>query len=153
MSATNTAGKPVTEEWCRRMGFVRRRSDLSIAAANGTEYILGEQARFLIVLEFTDKPYLSVEDRHSGESVLLISNPTETDVEVLDEISRRLHREIKQARTNPETGHTVGTNSGHGHVWKRTDGYKARCGGSGFCTQCQSDKAWADTLRQQGTTG
>ena len=34
-----------------------------------------------------------------------------------------------------------GTNTGHGHVWERPDGIKARCGGSGFCAQCSADQA------------
>lgn len=28
----------------------------------------------------------------------------------------------------------IGTNAGHGHVWPRPDGVKARCGGPGLCT-------------------
>lgn len=34
-----------------------------------------------------------------------------------------------------------GTNTGHGHVWERPDGVKARCGGPGMCTQCAFDLA------------
>lgn len=29
---------------------------------------------------------------------------------------------------------------GHGHVYERPDGAKARCGGPGFCQQCSQDK-------------
>lgn len=32
-------------------------------------------------------------------------------------------------------------NSGHGHVWERPDGVKARCGGPGICTKCSQDLA------------
>ena len=32
-------------------------------------------------------------------------------------------------------------NSGHGHVWERPDGVKARCGGPGICTKCSRDLA------------
>lgn len=32
-----------------------------------------------------------------------------------------------------------GTNGGHGHVWARPDGYKARCGGPGLCIPCSLD--------------
>lgn len=154
MSATHAAGKPVTEEWCKRMGFIRRRNDPAVEAQGGSAWLLERNLRFIIEVTFVDDHcYLSVEDSTSGESVLLTTAPTQADVEVLDEIGRRLYHEVKQrTRTNPETGHTVGTNSGHGHVWKRTDGYRARCGGSGFCKQCQSDKAWADNLKQQTTT-
>lgn len=35
----------------------------------------------------------------------------------------------------------IGMNSGHGHVWERPDGVKARCGGPGICTQCSLDLA------------
>lgn len=30
---------------------------------------------------------------------------------------------------------------GHGHVWPRSDGVKARCGGPKICTQCALDLA------------
>ena len=33
-----------------------------------------------------------------------------------------------------------GTNTGHGHVWTRPDGVKARCGGPGMCSVCSADK-------------
>jgi|GEM_PF-3905032 len=32
-------------------------------------------------------------------------------------------------------------NYGHGHVWPRPDGVKARCGGPGICARCANDKA------------
>lgn len=34
-----------------------------------------------------------------------------------------------------------GTNSGHGHVWKRPDGTSAKCGGPAICRECAADKA------------
>lgn len=43
-----------------------------------------------------------------------------------------------------------GTNTGHGHVWRRPDGVRARCGGPGACGQCSRDAArWlADQISQ-----
>lgn len=38
----------------------------------------------------------------------------------------------------------VGTNSGHGHVWKRPDGVVARCGGPAMCDKCRRDKLEMD---------
>lgn len=35
----------------------------------------------------------------------------------------------------------VGTNAGHGHVWKRPDGMVARCGGPGMCKECSREAA------------
>lgn len=32
-------------------------------------------------------------------------------------------------------------NIGHGHVWARPDGVKARCGGPGICSECSRDLA------------
>jgi hypothetical protein len=32
-----------------------------------------------------------------------------------------------------------GTNTGHGHVWARPDGLKARCGGRRLCAACARD--------------
>ena len=34
-----------------------------------------------------------------------------------------------------------GTNTGHGHVWPRPDGVKARCGGPKMCPECARDYA------------
>lgn len=39
----------------------------------------------------------------------------------------------------PRTPGEWGTNSGHGHVWKRPDGSRARCGGPSICSQCALD--------------
>ncbi len=36
-----------------------------------------------------------------------------------------------------------GTNAGHGHVWVRPDGVKARCLGPGSCAECDADKEYA----------
>lgn len=35
----------------------------------------------------------------------------------------------------------IGTNTGHGHVWERPDGMKARCGGPAMCSECAKDQA------------
>lgn len=32
-----------------------------------------------------------------------------------------------------------GTNNGHGHVWKRPDGIRMRCGGPRLCRVCAQD--------------
>jgi hypothetical protein len=32
-------------------------------------------------------------------------------------------------------------NTGHGHVWARPDGMKARCGGPSICSECALDLA------------
>lgn len=45
----------------------------------------------------------------------------------------------------------VGTNSGHGHVWGRPDGLKAKCGGPEFCAECRRDRDAA--IAQQGKEG
>lgn len=42
---------------------------------------------------------------------------------------------------NSDTTYGPGTNSGHGHVWERPDGNKARCGGPSLCEQCAADAA------------
>ena len=34
-----------------------------------------------------------------------------------------------------------GTDTGHGHVWPRPDGAKARCGGPRLCVKCARDRA------------
>lgn len=37
------------------------------------------------------------------------------------------------------SGGGPGTNTGHGHVWPRPDGVRARCGGPGVCGTCALD--------------
>lgn len=34
-----------------------------------------------------------------------------------------------------------GSNTGHGHVYLRPDGVRARCGGPGMCAECSRDFA------------
>lgn len=45
---------------------------------------------------------------------------------------------------------TPGTNSGHGHVWERPDGIKARCGGPGICKECLDDRSLIAALGVEG---
>ncbi|UIS65432.1 hypothetical protein [Acidovorax phage AP1] len=46
-------------------------------------------------------------------------------------------KEAKPAPPEPQG------NTGHGHVFPRPDGVKARCGGPGICNQCSIDAARA----------
>lgn len=46
-----------------------------------------------------------------------------------------------------------GTNSGHGHVWERPDGMKARCGGPMMCAECAKDYAEFERLTKLTTEG
>lgn len=39
------------------------------------------------------------------------------------------------------------TNSGHGHVWRRPDGMRARCGGPALCVGCVLDKSRLEIAR------
>jgi hypothetical protein len=42
----------------------------------------------------------------------------------------------------PVTGRTaMSSNLGHGHVYPRPDGVKARCGGPGICSECSREAA------------
>jgi hypothetical protein len=43
--------------------------------------------------------------------------------------------------------YTPHTNTGHGHVWKRPDGVRMRCGGPGMCSACSKDLA--DKITQE----
>lgn len=45
-----------------------------------------------------------------------------------------------------------GTNTGHGHVWKRPDGIKVPCGGPYICSQCAIDKAAYEDITPIYTT-
>ena len=38
----------------------------------------------------------------------------------------------------------INTDSGHGHVWERPDGMKARCGGPALCSICERDQKILD---------
>lgn len=46
---------------------------------------------------------------------------------------------MSEITTPPREPSGPGTNTGHGHVWPRPDGVKARCGGPGICEECASD--------------
>ena len=39
-------------------------------------------------------------------------------------------------------------NFGHGHVYPREDGVKARCGGPGICNECALDQAQKQSVEQ-----
>lgn len=60
-------------------------------------------------------------------------------------------REIQASQSNAEADifkpYGPGTNTGHGNVWPRPDGRKARCGGAGMCRECAKD------ARQTGLIG
>ena len=56
----------------------------------------------------------------------------------------------QQVKKNPATGNVPYTNSGDGHVWDRPDGALCRCGGPGFCKDCQSDHDWLITQLPAG---
>ncbi|AZW31527.1 hypothetical protein L506_2297 [Bordetella bronchiseptica GA96-01] len=61
---------------------------------------------------------------------------------------RKYAQAVIDAAIAAQQGNKTGTNSGHGHVWDRPDGLKAKCGGPGFCSQCSRDQA-----AQQGKGG
>lgn len=44
-------------------------------------------------------------------------------------------------------------NTGHGHVHPRPDGFKARCGGPGICSQCSQEAAAAKQAPTQPRAG
>ncbi|WP_320533625.1 hypothetical protein [Robbsia andropogonis] len=62
---------------------------------------------------------------------VMLSSVTELAEEALDEAIDTARKE-----QNP-----IGSNTGHGHVWKRPDGLKAKCGGPGMCAKCSRDAA------------
>ena len=43
----------------------------------------------------------------------------------------------------------TGINVGHGHVWPRADGLKARCGGPGLCTECSGEAAAKANMQKE----
>lgn len=44
----------------------------------------------------------------------------------------------------------IGTNDGHGHVWPRPDGVRARCGGPAICRKCAADASMLARWRASG---
>lgn len=42
--------------------------------------------------------------------------------------------------------HNANIGYGHGHVFHRPDGVRARCGGPGICAECSRDKMLKDGL-------
>ena len=51
-------------------------------------------------------------------------------------------REWPDDMTRAASGQT-GVFAGHGHVFPRADGAKARCGGPGICPECSRDQSHA----------
>lgn len=77
----------VTEQWCRDMGFRRTYPD-DVVNAGGTNFIIDKgDCECLIGVEFNnDSVFLFVECRCTNESVVIVKNPTQRDVEMLDEL-------------------------------------------------------------------
>jgi len=46
---------------------------------------------------------------------------------------------LNRVLAGPSIAERYGSNSGHGHVWDRPDGVKARCGGPVLCKDCRRD--------------
>lgn len=44
----------------------------------------------------------------------------------------------------------IGTNQGHGHVWPRPDGMKAKCGGPVLCRTCAAEASLVERWRRSG---
>lgn len=60
--------------------------------------------------------------------------------------SYAIELELHIKRSNPEVGAGIENTktvqiSGHGHVFPRVDGVRARCGGPPFCDACNSELA------------
>lgn len=62
---------------------------------------------------------------------------TEIAITPTEELGRRA-REMG-AEKGGEAEYGPGSNTGHGHVWKRPDGVTARCGGPALCLSCRAD--------------
>lgn len=82
---------PVTEQWCHDMGFRQVFRDPVITASGAREFLLQRDSICCIIgLEFnSDGCLLFVEDRISGECVILTNTPTQRDVESIDELVAR----------------------------------------------------------------
>lgn len=70
----------------------------------------------------------------------------ETDRE-LTEISPEKLEEMRVAAIK-KVMPMYGTNVGHGHVWPRPDGSRAKCGGPGICDACSRDAAWVEAAKR-----
>ena len=70
------------------------------------------------------------------------------EIECMDEIIRVLQGfapaapadlfDVTPAQASPPSS-GPGSNTGHGHVWDRPDGMRARCGGPAMCSECARD--------------
>lgn len=78
---------------------------------------------------------MAVSDHDLRETVLR-SFSTER---LVFELNRRGFYVTLNKFTVDEIKHYLGTNTGHGHVWKRPDGFLARCGGPKICPVCAAD--------------
>lgn len=69
---------------------------------------------------------------------------------LVSEIVKEFHSKVTTLQShyppattdNPMFPYDGWENTGHGHVWPRPDGVKARCGGPGMCSACNNDEKW-----------
>jgi hypothetical protein len=64
----------------------------------------------------------------------------------------KIANEALDRKSDPEgmRSPSIGGNSGHGHVWARPDGVRARCGGPALCAECAKDAARLKARRETG---
>lgn len=78
----------VTEEWAHQMGFRRLRFPKDCEVAGAKELLMdSDRLRCLVGIEFgSDGPILFVEDRFSGESVVITDMAQQCHVEHIDDM-------------------------------------------------------------------
>lgn len=79
-----------------------------------------------------------------------VVNQLDARRQVDDELTQISPEKIEAMRVETIKKHMpmYGTDVGHGHVWKRPDGSRARCGGPTICKTCANDLAWVEAAKK-----
>lgn len=103
--------------------------------------IFPEKFRFIFAENLEKKFEIELE----REEISAWTNLTDVKNSVLNQVTARVETDDERIKKHMPM---YGTNIGHGHVWTRPDGSRARCGGPTICPSCARDSAWVEAAKK-----